>query len=75
MLKTPSHHARFACMKRYTPYFSWSLFAAVLIFCLGSLQSFARGLNNTSSEMQIDRAPQASLVYEIVTFSSMPGWT
>src|ERR1700737_542002 len=75
MLKTPSHHARFAHVKRYAPYFSWSLFAAVLMFCLGSLQSFASGLNHVSNEMQIDRAPQASLVYDrdnhiIFTFAS-----
>jgi membrane carboxypeptidase/penicillin-binding protein len=75
MLKTPSHDARSACMKRYTPYFSWSLFAAVLMFCLGSLQSFAAGLNHVSSEMQIDRTSQASLVYDrdnhiIFTFAS-----
>ena len=34
------------------------------MFCLGSLQSFASGLNHVSREMQIDTAPQASLVYD-----------
>lgn len=51
-------------MKRYAAYFLWSLFSATLMFCLGSLQSFASALNHTSGEMQIDTAPQASLVYD-----------
>src|SRR6266571_1027680 len=55
---------RMARVKRYALYFSWSLFAAMLMFCLGSLQSFASGLNVVSREMQIDVAPQASLVYD-----------
>ena len=34
------------------------------MFCLGSLQSFASALNHVSREMQIDTAPQASLVFD-----------
>jgi 1A family penicillin-binding protein len=34
------------------------------MFCLGSLQSFASGLNVVSLQMNIDAAPQASLVYD-----------
>ena len=34
------------------------------MFCLGSLQSFASALNHASREMQIDTAPQASLVFD-----------
>jgi 1A family penicillin-binding protein len=34
------------------------------MFCLGSLQSFASGLNTVSRQMEIDTAPQASLVYD-----------
>ena len=50
--------------KRFVYCFSWSLFAAALMFCLGSLQSFASGLNVVSRQMEIDAAPQASLVYD-----------
>jgi len=51
-------------MKRWATCFSWSLFTAGLMFCLGSLQSFATGLNTVSREMEIATAPQASLVYD-----------
>ena len=34
------------------------------MFCLGSLQSFASGLNTVSQKMEIATAPQASLVYD-----------
>jgi len=34
------------------------------MFCLGSLQSFANGLNHVSQEIRIDTAPQASLVFD-----------
>src|SRR5947199_364906 len=64
MRQSPERHPRFVRAKRIAPYFSWSLFAAGLMFCLGSLQSFASGLNHVSREMQIDTAPQASLVYD-----------
>jgi 1A family penicillin-binding protein len=64
MRSTPTQHPRFVRAKRIAPYFSWSLFAAGLMFCLGSLQSFASGLNHVSREMQIDSAPQGSLVYD-----------
>ncbi len=50
--------------KRFTSCFTWSLFTAGLMFCLGSLQSFASGLNTVSQQLQIDTAPQASLVYD-----------
>jgi 1A family penicillin-binding protein len=64
MRHTPPPQVRFARAKQIAPYFSWSLFAAGLMFCLGSLQGFASGLNDVSREMQIDTAPQASLVYD-----------
>jgi 1A family penicillin-binding protein len=64
MRHTPPRQVRFARAKQIAPYFSWSLFAAGLMFCLGSLQGFASGLNDVSREMQIDTAPQASLVYD-----------
>ncbi len=35
-----------------------------LIFCLGSLQIFASGLNRVSRELNLDTAPQASLVFD-----------
>jgi 1A family penicillin-binding protein len=38
--------------------------AVTLIFCLGSLQIFASGLNRVSRELQLDTAPQASLVFD-----------
>jgi 1A family penicillin-binding protein len=51
-------------VKRLAPYFCWSLAAAALMVCLGSLQYFASGLNTVSRELQIDSAPEASLVYD-----------
>ena len=38
--------------------------ASTLIFCLGSLQIFASGLNRVSRELNLDTAPQASLVFD-----------
>jgi penicillin-binding protein 1A len=37
---------------------------ALLIFCLGSLQTFATGLDRVSRELELDTAPQASLVFD-----------
>jgi 1A family penicillin-binding protein len=51
-------------VKRVLPYFSASFAAAALMFCLGSLHSFATGLNNVTRALEIDSAPEASLVYD-----------
>ena len=42
----------------------WCAAAATLVFCLGSLHLFARGLDRLTREMTLDSAPQASLVYD-----------
>jgi len=55
-------------MKRHlrtiAPYVGWSVAAATLIFCLGSLQAFARGLDRVTRDLKLDSAPEASLVYD-----------
>jgi penicillin-binding protein 1A len=50
--------------QRILPYFSASFAAAALMFCLGSLHSFATGLNDVTRALKIDSAPEASLVYD-----------
>src|SRR5439155_27040376 len=55
---------RIARAKQYACCFWWSLFTAAVMFCLGSLQSFASGLNVVSGQIELDTAPQATLVYD-----------
>ena len=42
----------------------WSIAAAALMFCLGSLQGFASDLNRLTRELNINSASEASLVYD-----------
>jgi 1A family penicillin-binding protein len=42
----------------------WVALGAVLVFCLGSLQGFANGLDRITRELEINHAPEASLVYD-----------
>ena len=37
---------------------------ASLVFCLGSLQGFASGLDRVTRDLQLNSAPEASLVYD-----------
>ena len=45
-------------------YFIWSVGAITLVVCLGSLHIFASGLDQLTRDLQIDSAPEASLVYD-----------
>jgi penicillin-binding protein 2D len=49
---------------RFVRYTAWFASAALLVFCLGSLQTFATGLNRVSRELELNTAPQASLVFD-----------
>jgi 1A family penicillin-binding protein len=51
-------------VKRIAPYVGWSVIAATLMLCLGSLHGFARGLDDISQELQLHSAPEASLVFD-----------
>jgi len=42
----------------------WAAAGIILAVCLGSLHVFARGLDQISSDLQLNAAPQASLVYD-----------
>ena len=50
--------------KQIAGYFLWSTVAATLAFCLGSLHVFASGLDQLTREMELDTAPEASLVFD-----------
>ena len=49
---------------RFGRYFIWSVAAATLVFCLGSLHLFAERAGPAHSRYQLDSAPEASLVYD-----------
>src|SRR5687768_13551524 len=51
-------------LREIAPYIGWSFAAATLIFCLGSLQAFATGLDKVARSLQLDDTPEASLVYD-----------
>jgi 1A family penicillin-binding protein len=51
-------------VREFARYFIWCMAAATLVFCLGSLHLFARGLDQISRDMKLDTAPEASLVYD-----------
>jgi penicillin-binding protein 1A len=62
-------------LEQVLPYVVWSLAAAFLVFCLGSLHLFATQLDDLSRHIELDRAPEASLVYDrhhnlLLTFAS-----
>jgi penicillin-binding protein 1A len=46
------------------PLLAWSVVAATLIVCLGSLHLFATGLNRLSAQIELNHAPEASLVFD-----------
>jgi penicillin-binding protein 1A len=50
--------------REFARYFTWCVAAATLVFCIGSLHLFARGLDRISQDLQLDTAPEASLVYD-----------
>jgi 1A family penicillin-binding protein len=50
--------------KSYVALFAWSFFVAASIVCLESLQGFGANLDEISLAMQVNRAPQASLVFD-----------
>ena len=51
-------------VRQFGRYFIWCVAAATLVFCLGSLHLFASGLDQLTRDMQLDSAPEASLVYD-----------
>jgi 1A family penicillin-binding protein len=51
-------------VKEFGRYLLWCMAAAAFVFCLGSLHGFAAGLDQLTREIQLDRAPEASLVYD-----------
>jgi 1A family penicillin-binding protein len=51
-------------VREFARYFIWCVAAATLVFCLGSLHLFARGLDEISRDLKLDTAPEASLVYD-----------
>ena len=53
-----------ARVKQFGRYFIWCVAAATLVFCLESLHVFASGLDQVTRNLQLDSAPEASLVYD-----------
>ena len=51
-------------IKQIAPYFGWSVVAGTVVLCLGSLHAFARGLDHITQDLQLDSAPEASLVFD-----------
>jgi 1A family penicillin-binding protein len=51
-------------VRQFGRYFIWCVAAATLVFCLGSLHLFARGLDEMTRDLRLDSAPEASLVYD-----------
>ena len=51
-------------LMRFGRYFIWCAAAAALVYCLGSLHLFAKGLDQLALDVQLDTAPEASLVYD-----------
>ena len=51
-------------VQRYGRYFLGCLAAALLVFCLGLLHAFASRLDQLTRDLQLDAAPEASLVYD-----------
>jgi 1A family penicillin-binding protein len=51
-------------VKEFGQYLCWCVAAATLVFCLGSLHVFAGGLDQITRDLQLDSAPEASLVYD-----------
>jgi penicillin-binding protein 1A len=53
-----------AKVRRVARYFVWATAAAIFAFCLGSLHTFATGLDQVTRDLELDTAPEASLVYD-----------
>src|SRR5262245_52413283 len=51
-------------VKRIGQYFIGCTAAAALVYCLGSLHLFTSGLDEIARHLQLDTAPEASLVYD-----------
>src|SRR6185436_5528779 len=50
--------------KQIARWVAWSTAAVFFSFCLGSLHVFATDLDRVTSDMSLDTAPEASLVYD-----------
>ena len=50
--------------KQIARWLAWSTAAVFFSFCLGSLHVFATDLDRVTSDMSLDTAPEASLVYD-----------
>ena len=62
-------------LKQFARYLGWSIAAATIVFCLGSLHVYTTGLDRISRDLQLDTAPEGSLVYDrdnnlVFTFAS-----
>ena len=51
-------------VKQFGRFLLWCAAAATLVFCLGSLHIFASGLDRLSQDLELDTAPEATLVYD-----------
>ena len=51
-------------LRQFGRYFIGCVAAAALVYCLGSLHLFASGLDQLARDLQLDSAPEASLVYD-----------
>ena len=49
---------------KFGRYVLWCVAPATLVFCLGSLHIFASGLDRISQDLELDKAPEATLVYD-----------
>ena len=49
---------------RVARYFGWFAVGAIFAFCLGSLHAFSTRLDRLTHDLQLDAAPEASLVYD-----------
>ena len=50
--------------RQFGRYLFWCAAAVTLVGCLGSLHLFARGLDDLMSDLRLDAAPEASLVFD-----------
>lgn len=51
-------------VRRVARYVMWVAAGAIFAFCLGSLHMFATGLDRLTRDLELDTAPEASLVFD-----------
>ena len=52
-------------VRRFGRYFVWCVAAATLVFCLGSLHLFARGLDEMTRDLRLDSAPGKGSTFSV----------